>query len=88
MEEQRLAEANKIRLEQLMKWAQQDAQKLHQRAAGIECETAEELARLLHEDMEVDEEEGGGGPFQLEGAAELVLYTTEVYSTEDGHQPY
>ncbi|KAI0246254.1 hypothetical protein BJV78DRAFT_1256533, partial [Lactifluus subvellereus] len=97
VEVQRLAEAKKIRIEQLMKRAQREAQQLRQRAADLERETAEDVARLLREEMETDEgegeearsrdteEDGDGDKFDVQSNGSYTL--TEVYSTDDGHQP-
>ncbi|KAI0246249.1 hypothetical protein BJV78DRAFT_1256497, partial [Lactifluus subvellereus] len=94
---QRLAEAKKIRIEQLMKRAQREAQQLRQRAADLERESAEDVARLLREEMETDEEgegeearsrnteDGDGDQFDVQSNGSYT--PTEVYSTDDGHQP-
>jgi len=95
VEEQRLTEAKRIRLEQLMKRAQREVQQLRQRADDLECENAEELTQLLRREMEIDEEgeETQSRTREEEGDGELLEvqsngYTpTEVYSENDGYQP-
>ncbi|KAI0248907.1 hypothetical protein BJV78DRAFT_745979 [Lactifluus subvellereus] len=90
VEEQRLAEAKKIQLEQLRKRVQREAQQLRQRAADLEREAAEEVARLLQEEIEMDdagesrdmlEEDGDGDRFDVQSNGSYT--PTEVYSDEE-----
>jgi hypothetical protein len=97
VQRQRLAEAKKIHLEQLIKGAQREAQQLRQRATDLERETAEEVERLLREETEMGEGngeearsrdmEGGGDEDHFEVQSNCSHAPTEVYSTDDGDKP-
>ena len=97
VDQQRLLEARRIRLEQLEKGAKREAQLLRQRADDLEREASEELERLLRGETEVGEVEeeqgrsmameGDGDDDQSDVRSDWSYAPTEVYPTDDDDQP-
>ena len=96
--QQRLKEAKRIQLEQLLKGAQREARQLRQRADDLEHETSEHMERLLRGEEEVDEEEvkaakptameeDGADEDQSDVQSNWSYTPTEVYSRDGGDQP-
>ena len=90
--QQRIIEAKKIQLEQLVKGAQREAQQLRQRADDLERETSERFERLLRGETEIDEGEGEEPETtavedgdQSDVRSNWSYAPTEVYSNEGDH---